>query len=90
MIRPHQILTCFVSQTGEKTPTGTCLLEQTMYKDKALKQFFALVSGLTASGLSLAHGGHGAGTDSHWHATDSWGLLVGVALVAALWWARKP
>lgn len=61
-----------------------------MHTNKALKQFLAFVSGLTASGLSLAHDGHGAGSGSHWHATDSWGLVVGVAVVAALWWARKP
>jgi hypothetical protein len=40
--------------------------------------------------MALAHSGHGFGTESHWHATDGWGLLVGGALVLALWWGRKP
>ena len=61
-----------------------------MQTHKALKHFFAFIFGCFASGLALAHGGHGAGTESHWHATDSWGLLMGAALVVALWWGRKP
>jgi hypothetical protein len=57
---------------------------------KALRRLVAGSVGLTASALSLAHSGHGAGSGSHWHATDSVGLLVAVALVAVLWWGRKP
>ncbi len=38
---------------------------------------------------ALAHEGHGA-TAMHWHATDTWGFIVTVALVgAALWFARR-
>ena len=61
-----------------------------MQKNTAMKRISTLISGLSASGMVLAHEGHGIGTESHWHATDSWGLLVGVALVLAVWWGRKP
>jgi len=38
---------------------------------------------------ALAHDGHGA-TTMHWHATDTWGFIVTIALVAAaLWYARR-
>jgi hypothetical protein len=38
---------------------------------------------------ALAHDGHGA-TAMHWHATDTWGFIVTIALVgAALWFARR-
>lgn len=37
-----------------------------------------------------AHGGHGAGALSHWHATDTFGLLlVAVLAGAAIWLGRK-
>jgi hypothetical protein len=64
--------------------------EHTMYIQKALKHYYACIFCLMASGMALAHPGHGAGTASHWHATDGWGLLVGGALALALWWGRKP
>lgn len=36
-----------------------------------------------------AHEGHGL-PGSHWHATDTWGLLVLLGAVAvAVWWHRK-
>lgn len=39
--------------------------------------------------VSLAHDGHGA-TAMHWHATDTWGFIVTIALVgAALWFSRR-
>ncbi|GAB4561085.1 MAG: hypothetical protein IV105_21145 [Rhizobacter sp.] len=38
---------------------------------------------------ALAHDGHGA-TAVHWHASDTWGFIVTIALVgAALWFARR-
>lgn len=36
-----------------------------------------------------AHEGHGAATP-HWHATDTWGFVVTLALVgAAIWFSRR-
>ncbi len=36
-----------------------------------------------------AHDGHGA-TATHWHATDTWGFAVTLALVgAAIWFSRR-
>ncbi len=36
-----------------------------------------------------AHEGHGIETASHWHATDTLGLiLAGVAVVIAVWFTR--
>lgn len=38
---------------------------------------------------SMAHEGHGA-EGLHWHATDTWGFAVTLALVGvALWFSRK-
>jgi hypothetical protein len=38
---------------------------------------------------ALAHDGHGAEA-LHWHATDTWGFMVTLALAgAALWFGRK-
>ncbi len=38
---------------------------------------------------ALAHDGHGA-LSMHWHATDTWGFIVTLALVgAALWFSRR-
>ena len=42
---------------------------------------------LAAKGLALAHDGHGM-QDSHWHATDLLGLLVGLAIAALTWRSR--
>ena len=50
---------------------------------------------LTASLLPLAtsvhaHPGHGAAAPWHWHASDTFGLLVVGALAAlALWFSRR-
>ena len=39
---------------------------------------------------SWAHDGHGAAAGVHWHATDTWGFVVTVALVgAAFWFSRR-
>lgn len=38
---------------------------------------------------TLAHDGHGADA-VHWHATDTWGFVITLALVgAALWFGRR-
>ena len=45
---------------------------------------------LLASGLATAHEGHGMAGASHWHATDTLGLLaLGVGVAAALWWRGR-
>ncbi|MBI5278618.1 MAG: hypothetical protein HY854_19450 [Burkholderiales bacterium] len=42
-----------------------------------------------AAASSHAHGGHGH-AGAHWHATDTFGLLlVGALAAAAIWLARK-
>ena len=33
--------------------------------------------------LAQAHGGHGLPGESHWHATDLWGVVLIVAVLAA-------
>jgi hypothetical protein len=39
---------------------------------------------------SWAHDGHGAADAVHWHATDTWGFVVTLALVgAAFWFSRR-
>lgn len=39
---------------------------------------------------AIAHDGHGAATQMHWHATDTFGLLVvGLLAGVALWLGRK-
>jgi hypothetical protein len=38
---------------------------------------------------AVAHEGHGA-HGTHWHATDTWGFVVVLALVGAtIWFSRK-
>jgi hypothetical protein len=38
---------------------------------------------------AAAHEGHGLPGTSHWHATDTWGLLVVLGLAAlAIWFSR--
>lgn len=65
-----------------------------MLTNKAKKHIFTCIFllqiALTAP-AALAHDGHGMEASSHWHATDGWGWVVGLALVAAMWWGgRKP
>ncbi len=57
-------------------------------------KFLALRRSLAASlawtsCLALAHEGHGLGGGSHWHATDTLGLLIGAAAVAAVIWFTR-
>jgi len=45
---------------------------------------------LTAASSAFAHEGHGLGSGSHWHASDAWGYIALVAVLAfALWAGRK-
>jgi len=42
-----------------------------------------------AATTAHAHGGHGASSEWHWHATDTWGFLMVAALAAiAIWFSR--
>ena len=42
------------------------------------------------SPAAWAHPGHGLGDGTHWHATDAWGWMLGLAVAAfALWLARR-
>jgi hypothetical protein len=53
-----------------------------------MKKAAALLASMTALPV-FAHGGHGAVSEWHWHATDTSGFLM-VALLAglALWLSR--
>lgn len=43
------------------------------------------------SASSWAHDGHGLPNGSHWHASDTLGLLLGAAAVVAVWlWKGRP
>ncbi len=39
--------------------------------------------------FALAHEGHGIEGVSHYHATDAWGFLAALAVVAAMWWMSR-
>ena len=55
-----------------------------------MKRFPLAIGLLSATGLAAAHEGHGMPGNSHWHASDTWGLaLVGLGVAAALWWSRR-
>ncbi len=44
---------------------------------------------LLAPAAALAHEGHGLEAASHWHATDTFGLVLAAgAVVLALWFTR--
>ena len=49
----------------------------------------AALAALVVAAPALAHEGHGAPGTSHWHATDTLGLLLVAALAAAAWWAIR-
>jgi len=54
-----------------------------------MKRLAALLSALAVL-PAFAHEGHGAPAPLHWHATDTFGLLLVGALAAiALWLSRK-
>jgi hypothetical protein len=53
-----------------------------------MKRTLALLASFAAL-PAFAHGGHGAATEWHWHATDVWGLLAVAGLAAlAVWLSR--
>ena len=41
---------------------------------------------LACTAATFAHEGHGMGASSHWHATDSFGLLLVAGLAALAIW----
>jgi hypothetical protein len=48
-----------------------------------------LLAGLAgATPWAVAHGGHGL-PGSHWHASDAWGFVLIVAVLALALWARR-
>ena len=53
-----------------------------------MKQLATAAALLCAAGSALAHGGHGLEAP-HWHATDTFGLLLVAGLAAlAIWLSR--
>jgi hypothetical protein len=55
-----------------------------------LSRALAMTPACLATPLALAHEGHGLPGASHWHATDTLGLLlVGAVAAAAAWWLRR-
>ncbi len=49
----------------------------------------ATATSVLSSGAVFAHGGHGMGEGTHWHATDVWGLLLVAGLAAmAIYFSR--
>ncbi len=55
-----------------------------------MKMTFVRLAALLASAPALAHEGHGAPSASHWHATDTVGLLLALGLAGvALWFLRR-
>jgi hypothetical protein len=47
----------------------------------------AVLSLAAAPLLAGAHTGHGMDAVSHWHATDTWGLVAVAVLMALAWWS---
>jgi hypothetical protein len=39
--------------------------------------------------IAAAHAGHGLASTSHWHASDTLGLLLVAALSAGAWWFSR-
>ena len=44
---------------------------------------------LAAATSALAHEGHGIEGASHWHATDTFGLLLVAGAAALAWWFSR-
>ncbi len=55
-----------------------------------MKTFIALAASVLTQAAAHAHEGHGMPGASHWHATDTAGLLLAaVAVIAIAWISRK-
>ena len=53
-----------------------------------MKSYVALSSLLAATGMALAHDGHGL-QGSHWHPTDAWGsVALAVVVTVAILFSR--
>ncbi len=48
-----------------------------------------LLAAAVAHATALAHEGHGLAGGSHWHATDTAGLVLGLVAVAVLAWISR-
>ena len=62
------------------------------HQDAPMKQTLhtLVATALTAATAAQAHEGHGLPGTSHWHASDTLGLLLVVVLAAgALWLGRR-
>jgi hypothetical protein len=53
-----------------------------------MKQILGTTLALLAA-AAQAHDGHGLPGPSHWHATDTVGLLLVLALAAGAWWLSR-
>ena len=55
-----------------------------------MKTLLALAASILAQATAHAHEGHGMPGASHWHATDTVGLLLAaVAAIAIVWISRR-
>ncbi len=52
-----------------------------------MQRFISLVSLMPA--WAMAHEGHGIEGASHYHATDVWGFLALVGVIAVIWWMGR-
>ncbi|MEY4435292.1 MAG: hypothetical protein RL175_247 [Pseudomonadota bacterium] len=52
-----------------------------------MQRFISLVSLMPA--WAMAHEGHGIEGASHYHATDVWGFLALVGVIAVMWWMGR-
>ena len=53
------------------------------------KQLFITASALLAQAVAFAHEGHGIEGGSHWHATDTLGLLLVAGAAGLAWWLSR-
>jgi hypothetical protein len=61
----------------------------TQKKEPVMNRLTLTILAALPSASAFAHDGHGA-EGVHWHATDTWGFVVTLALVgAAMWFGRK-
>jgi hypothetical protein len=55
---------------------------------KHLRALGTLIGAALMNSAAFAHEGHGL-AGSHWHATDSWGVIALALIVAAALWAAR-